>query len=845
MVDYLWKSIHRRGIRSLLLLLAVLIVSAAFGLLLSAAQTSKVTVDQDLAKYWRTTYDILVRPTGLKTEIEEVYDLVEPNHLSGIWGGITFEQYEAINSIPGVDVAAPIAMLGYIPGYAYGESMRLPTDPGAYILDQTATTDDGTRKYMAQGFPSRTYYYYDPNWVFEPDEHNRILSQSGVALLDHPSVGGYVIFPLLLAAIDPAQEAALIGLDEALLEGRYLSGDEPFAHDSLIPFDPETGPEKPAINLPILINSANYVSLIHRAELKRVILPPEVSELEDIVKRGGRSYLESLPLEEMGQTEIDGAILHRRVIEVIKSEAIYWGVGGAMSNPSPLQYSEEEFPLEYDGLTLALHPPADQTESLPTRYRSSLDQGEILFNASGFWKIIGVFDIERLPKFEDITLVPLETYFPPTVTLLYDEQQSPVEPRTLRPTLNPNGYIQNPPLVLTTLDAARELVGDSAISAVRIRVADIDRLSPEAQGKIEAVSSEIIETTGLDVDVVVGSSPRRVLVHVPGIGYVEELWIQKGVNLAFNQEIERVNLVFFGLILAVCTLNVLNTGLMTALGRRRETALLKALGWRSSTVFQTTLLEMGLVGLAAGGLGAVLAWGIAQVLSLELPAGRAALIVPLGVALCLLGGLIPAMRAARIPSAVTLREGEVHPGKLSMAGYSLRTLLRRRARTLLVMATMALAAGLLTIFLVATLGLRGYLHGTLLGEYLLLHIESYHYLMAGVCLLVAAITVADALLVSALERRREIGLLKAVGWRSGQVLLLFLREGGLLGSLGGAVGVLFGAGLLLAISVSMPMGAGLAYFIGFIVPAAVGILAAIFPGLIASRIPPAEAMRYE
>jgi ABC-type antimicrobial peptide transport system permease subunit len=213
--------------------------------------------------------------------------------------------------------------------------------------------------------------------------------------------------------------------------------------------------------------------------------------------------------------------------------------------------------------------------------------------------------------------------------------------------------------------------------------------------------------------------------------------------------------------------------------------------------------------------------------------------------------MIPAMLDARVPPAVTLREGEVysgkrwHSGKLSMLGYSLRSLMRRRVRTLLVTATIALSAGLLVIILAATQGLRGYLSGTLLGEYLILHIESYHYLMAGVSLLVAAITVADALLVTALERRREIGLLKAVGWRSGQVLLMFLIEGSLMGLLGGAVGSLLGAVLMLSQTAIMPKDLGSACFAGLIIPVVVGLLAAIYPGLMASRIPPAEAMRYE
>jgi len=82
-------NVRRWTLRALLLLVAVLIVSAAFGLLLSASETTAVRVNEDLAQYWRTTYDILVRPSGYRSDVEEKYELVRPNALLEISGGIS------------------------------------------------------------------------------------------------------------------------------------------------------------------------------------------------------------------------------------------------------------------------------------------------------------------------------------------------------------------------------------------------------------------------------------------------------------------------------------------------------------------------------------------------------------------------------------------------------------------------------------------------------------------------------------------------------------------------------------------------------------------------------------
>jgi len=893
MIRLVWRSITERRARSLLLLMAVLVVSASFGLLLSAAETSKVTVDQNLEKYWRTTYDILVRPPGNRSLIEEKYDLVQTYHLGNILGGISFEQFEAIKRIPGVDVAAPIAMLSYF-------DLRMPlsflegptlTEEGVYKIEVVLWVDDGTGKRETRRsrylLVSEARSSMITEQILELSSYGIDVTSLGIfgGEINSWTFGEYMV-PVLLAAVDPQQEARLVGLDRIVNIGRYFS-------DSSVPvnlpraatyYSEELDANFHDYHIPVLMNARSYVDTQLRLEVYKVVASGDSISLEETILKKGRLFLDGLPLEQLGISEVRDAEaqIYQLWLQHQKNFILYpWSGSYTMFRPSyspqiymtlpkAPQYAEIQvsWDVSYPVLELTSEGIAEEDNSCVRRtpeveYRSVARRRFEGTEEGDFTQIeavkIGGIDIGELEALvEGVTHIPLETYFPPDVTLRYTEDGAPVDPPVdLFPILNPLGYIQRPPVLLTTLEAARLFNETDPISAVRIQVGGIDRYSPAAQSRIEAVASEIVEVTGLDVDIVVGSSPRKILIHVPGdngippIGYMEEQWIQKGVNLNIGRKVQRENLIFFGLILSVCTLNVLNTGLMTALGRQRETALQKALGWRSSMVFKVTLLEMGLVGLLAGGIGAVLAWVIAQIFSLDLPVGKAILIVPLGVALCLLGGIIPAMRTSRVSLAVTIREGEMHigkrrsAGKRSLLGYVLRSLMRRRIRTILVIVTMALSAGLLTVFMAATLGLRGYLSGTLLGEYLLLRIEGYHYLMTGVCLLVAGITVADALLVSTFERTREIGLLKAVGWRSGQVLQLFLEEGTLLGLVGGCAGVAAGVSLIWVLYGDLPKVVGLIALVGLMVTLVIGLLAAIIPGILAARTPPAEALQYE
>lgn len=74
-----------------------------------------------------------------------------------------------------------------------------------------------------------------------------------------------------------------------------------------------------------------------------------------------------------------------------------------------------------------------------------------------------------------------------------------------------------------------------------------------------------------------------------------------------------------------------------------------------------------------------------------------------------------------------------------------------------------------------------------------LHLSLVGYAMstlAGVALIVSALGITNTMVMSVLERTREIGIMKAVGARDRQILLMFLVEGALLGVIGGLLGLL-------------------------------------------------------
>ena len=119
-------------------------------------------------------------------------------------------------------------------------------------------------------------------------------------------------------------------------------------------------------------------------------------------------------------------------------------------------------------------------------------------------------------------------------------------------------------------------------------------------------------------------------------------------------------------------------------------------------------------------------------------------------------------------------------------------------------------------------------------------------LISGISLVVGAIVIANIMFVSVVERTAEIGLRMALGARRRDIRRQFLLESALLATLGGAIGVLAGAGVALAVSQVFPAEVRLPFVaVGLLTSTITGVLAGLAPASSASRLSPIEALRRE
>jgi len=122
--------------------------------------------------------------------------------------------------------------------------------------------------------------------------------------------------------------------------------------------------------------------------------------------------------------------------------------------------------------------------------------------------------------------------------------------------------------------------------------------------------------------------------------------------------------------------------------------------------------------------------------------------------------------------------------------------------------------------------------------------------IAAISLVVGGIGIMNIMLVSVSERTREIGVRKAIGAKSGEILGQFLMESVVICLFGGFLGIILGASLTKLISLmsngNVPFHIPIwSIFLGFGFCFTIGVFFGFYPARKASKLSPVEALRYE
>lgn len=126
--------------------------------------------------------------------------------------------------------------------------------------------------------------------------------------------------------------------------------------------------------------------------------------------------------------------------------------------------------------------------------------------------------------------------------------------------------------------------------------------------------------------------------------------------------------------------------------------------------------------------------------------------------------------------------------------------------------------------------------------------------IAGISLLVGSTGIANTMFTSVLEKTKEIGIMKAIGAKNKDIMLIFLCNAAMISLVGGIIGIILGTAavqaVLLFISVKMnvPFEFALSLkgtVVATLVSIVVGLIAGLVPAKNASELKPVDALRYE
>ncbi|WP_017187709.1 FtsX-like permease family protein [Alkalibacillus haloalkaliphilus] len=778
------------------LFLTIGLTLSFLGLAYIGTQTvnDQITVEArgELEDDWRYQYDILVLPQ-LDEEVQGLEDgWVAPQSSIASYGGISIEEWEEIKSIEGVEVAAPIALMGYFDFLGMNANASNATPGNWYEITKEVTAFDGMKTHTLTETSSVREYY-------DESMEDSVLYQRHLEERGYPSnvaPGTSVRYPneMLLVAIDPEAEDQLYNVSESMISGSYL--DEPYSAE---------GATMPVIPV-VALQEPEYV-MEETVSVYEIGVPDDLTE-EDIAG-GTTNYLRSLPKEELAQLNISSLTSDLRFknvnlefddegyseleyelinapTEIIRFSPINYNLVENNDEDIPL-LEAEEYPNASEFYTDIDAPFYRYTEGVRDIYDFTVD-------------VVGYYDSSEIsPKYAGSWQEgdPVDVYTSHHSMIIKNGLGEEVEPTPLLPLPVKASYYPGAPDMLTTLNALNHVYDDEPpLSSIRVVVEGVAERTEESQRKIEAIATEIRERTGNRVEIMLGSSASRVHVNLAGtevdeVGTVEEGWQQQGVSWSIENQVNQANILLFVYLLAISVIFCFTVITHSLLNRSIDFAMQRAFGWSRAKIIQSLFVEALIISLVP----IVSVWFTNY--WLETVSLIDYLLVWLMTFIIISIGYIAGSRKALKLSPRDGLAGEGDTWKMQrlvkirgVLSYCIHQLLRRPLRFGLLATVIAITTFMLLLSFVTQQSLSDFLYLSFIGEAIDVRLEEYQ---TATLIMSFALAIAVTFLLLYLninERMKEFFIFRSIGWPKRKIQLYISLETFVVSFVGSSIGTL-------------------------------------------------------
>lgn len=786
MIKYAWASLKHNGMRSILFILALIAIFTVSTISLHLLLHIQAQVETDITANARGSYDVLVRPRLAQTETEQLLGLVEENYLGTGAGGITLKQWENILSLPEIELAAPVASLGYFTGFSH--TVTFPFPETSSLIRATFTTSDGIKEYPFA--VQREMYFLEQDGYYDGFEH----IQDEYAFGSFSGSPPYFMIPQtfhLLLAIDMEQEEKLTGLNlDSIL--RPLTKEE----KALMGFVPEE-------------------AIIKVLRLKDPNIPVKLTLDVMDLPWGTKDTIELK--EKIGLQPEDFLGMEKKALQVVKkvrpihTKTIHFPL---TNHITPFDYNS--IALDYEGNKDEVVFSSQTVGESTVYYRTKPVDYQV---ENGQLKVKQVGQVFSVPIYRELekvgqpaymlgeipfALIPVGEYS--AIEYQHRLAASPLGIYTQSPVKTADGmlvyetavagsFIPSPAHGLIQLEDAVKIKGEAPIDAIRIKVANITEYNDKAVEKILHSVEKIHQLGEFHIDIVAGASPKTIEIDVEGIGTVTQQWTSLGAAATIKDGWNITNVLISSLFILVGISYLLNRIFFYKKDRETEEQLLLDLGWKKQHVLIYHLLELMLMMVVAAITSLFI---IGYLIYKEFLDQDAIYLFSIG--LLLLAVVMLFLGIFPFKNRFTIKQGA--PGRTVFMRnlYYYRSFIRFTFTQLMMVTT-------LVVFVISSIWLTYQETSvTNLGSFVNHTINRSLMLILFVAFLLAVITIIESNSSFLVIRKEELLMLSQIGWKKRHIQSLCLKELAVWSLLSIALGM--GIGMMIVIVVyqfSLPM----------------------------------------